>query len=205
MQAPHTTHTSLQIAGSPNPNLTSTSRESAIAGGPYPTNVANGNKTIPVTQAYWGSRCAMAWCGGGMACVSGPAARPPVCMHTMHALHMWTGQLLACCWPCHRYIGNLATTWDLSGNLLNCTGSPVLLGGNASANAVADNSTLASLIASLRAPIDALNALVVGSLATPLIGAADKTVGRNQETTAGDLVCDALLWGAQNTVGALRG
>jgi hypothetical protein len=27
-----------------------------VVSGPYPTNIANGNKTIPVTTAYWGSR-----------------------------------------------------------------------------------------------------------------------------------------------------
>lgn len=62
-----------------------------MAAGPYPTNVANGNKTIPVTTAYWGSR----------------------------------------------YMGDLATTWDTAGNLLNYTGSPVLMGGSSSVNAVA--------------------------------------------------------------------
>ena len=46
----------LQVAGSPNPLLAGTSRESATASGPYPTNVLNGAKAIPVATAYWGSR-----------------------------------------------------------------------------------------------------------------------------------------------------
>ena len=62
-----------------------------MAAGPYPTNIANGNKTIPVTTAYWGSR----------------------------------------------FMGDLATTWDAAGNLVNYTGSPMLMGGSSSANPVA--------------------------------------------------------------------
>lgn len=45
-----------QVAGSPNPYITSSAREGTVASGPYPTNALNGNKTIPVVQALWGSR-----------------------------------------------------------------------------------------------------------------------------------------------------
>jgi hypothetical protein len=48
--------------------------------------------------------------------------------------------------------------------------------------------------------VAALTTLVVGQLATPLVGAANKVIGRNQETNAGDLVCEALIWGAQTIV-----
>lgn len=46
-----------QLAGSP-PSLTSTTKESATAEGPYPTNILNAAaaKSIPIVQAYWGSR-----------------------------------------------------------------------------------------------------------------------------------------------------
>ncbi len=53
-----------QLAGSPNPNLTSAARETAVAAGPYPTNVLNGAKSIPVVTAYWGSRWVGGWVGG---------------------------------------------------------------------------------------------------------------------------------------------
>ena len=39
-----------------------------------------------------------------------------------------------------RYIGDLATVWDTAGNLKSYSGSPVLLGGTSTANAVAGGS-----------------------------------------------------------------
>lgn len=39
-----------------------------------------------------------------------------------------------------------------------------------------------------------------GSLSTPLVGAADRTIGRNQETNAGNLVCASLKYAAQTGV-----
>jgi 5'-nucleotidase len=79
-----------QLPGTPPPNITATTLEAA-AEGPYPTNILNGgNKTIPVTTAFWGSR----------------------------------------------YVGDLSTIW-LNGDLLNTSGSPVLLGGSAASHPVA--------------------------------------------------------------------
>lgn len=45
-----------QLPGSPLPLLIGTTRESNPAAGPFPTNELSGNKTIPITQALWGSR-----------------------------------------------------------------------------------------------------------------------------------------------------
>lgn len=45
-----------QVPRSPLPLLIGSERESNAAGGPFPTNVLSGNKTIPITQALWGSR-----------------------------------------------------------------------------------------------------------------------------------------------------
>lgn len=45
--------------GSTPPNILATPATAESASeGPYPTNILNGGKTIPVTQAFWGSRCA---------------------------------------------------------------------------------------------------------------------------------------------------
>ena len=41
---------------------------------------------------------------------------------------------------------------------------------------------------------------VAGQLATPLYGNIDRTIGRNQETNTGDLICEALKWAAQTLV-----
>lgn len=70
---------------------------------------------------------------------------------------------------------------------------------------LADDANTAANVSSYRAPIAALNTLVVGSLATAVQGAANKAIGRNQETSVGDLVCEALLWGAQTIVSGLFG
>jgi len=59
-------------------------------------------------------------------------------------------------------VGSLSTVWDLAGSLLNYTGSPVLLGGPATANAVPEDTAVAARVAQLRSPLDALNAQVVG-------------------------------------------
>lgn len=41
-----------------------------------------------------------------------------------------------------------------------------------------------------------------GQLVTPLVGAADRSIGRNQETNAGNLVCEALTYAATTSVPA---
>lgn len=61
-----------------------------------------------------------------------------------------------------RYVGDLATEWDLSGSLLSYTGSPVLLGGSGSVNPVADDPAVAARVEELRAPLAALATQVVG-------------------------------------------
>ncbi|PSC67806.1 multifunctional 2, 3 -cyclic-nucleotide 2 -phosphodiesterase 5 -nucleotidase 3 -nucleotidase [Micractinium conductrix] len=45
-----------QLPAFPNPSLTGSAREGAGAAGPYPTNVLNGAKTVPVVTALWGGR-----------------------------------------------------------------------------------------------------------------------------------------------------
>lgn len=60
------------------------------------------------------------------------------------------------------YLGSLSTQWDLNGKLQNYTGSPVLLGGNATANPVADDPAVAAAVAALRAPLAAQALEVVG-------------------------------------------
>jgi hypothetical protein len=52
--------------------------------------------------------------------------------------------------------------WDLAGSLLNYTGSPVLLGGSATANSVADDAAVAARVGELRTPLAALTTQVVG-------------------------------------------
>ena len=42
--------------------------------------------------------------------------------------------------------------------------------------------------------------LPAGVLTTPLVGHADRTIGRNQETNTGVLICDSLKWAAQTIV-----
>ena len=42
--------------------------------------------------------------------------------------------------------------------------------------------------------------LCAGVLTTPLVGHADRTIGRNQETNTGVLICDSLKWAAQSIV-----
>lgn len=39
-----------------------------------------------------------------------------------------------------------------------------------------------------------------GQLTTGLVGAADRSIGRNQETNAGNLVCEALKYAATSSV-----
>jgi 2',3'-cyclic-nucleotide 2'-phosphodiesterase (5'-nucleotidase family) len=71
--------------------------------------------------------------------------------------------------------------------------------------AAAEDSSIAALVATYRAPLEALATQVVGSLAAPLVGAGNRAIGRNQETTAGNLVCDSLRLGADTIVSGGRG
>lgn len=65
-------------------------------------------------------------------------------------------------WPLCRYVGSLSTVWDQTGALLNYSGSPVLLGGSATSNPVADDAAVAARVAELGAPLTAMGSQVVG-------------------------------------------
>lgn len=67
-----------------------------------------------------------------------------------------------CPLPPRSYTGSLSTQWDLSGNLQNYTGSPVLLGGSGTANPVADDAAVAAAVAALQAPLAAQALEVLG-------------------------------------------
>ena len=57
-----------------------------------------------------------------------------------------------------RYAGDLATSWDAAGNLLSVAGSPVLLGGAASAHPVAGEW---EVVAALRLPSRAVRCCLI--------------------------------------------
>lgn len=69
------------------------------------------------------------------------------------------------------------------------TGSPILLGGNASANVVPRDPVVDAKIQELSAPVVAYNTLVVGSTSVLLSNAA----ARIAESNMADLICEAML------------
>jgi len=46
-----------QLGSTPPGLLVTPATAESLPEGPYPTNILNGGKTIPVVQAFWGSRC----------------------------------------------------------------------------------------------------------------------------------------------------
>ena len=171
----------LFYTGTPPPLLvTPATPESTPVYGPYPLNVANGNKTIPVVQALWASRWARRRKPGTAGRAQGSVVARCSCRRLCRRF------CCGCCSPagcvCRtlaapsglhrpsplqnpsqpRYLGQLDTVWSAAGDLLNATGRPLLLGGDNSTNPVASDAAAVARLDSLRGPVDALNLAIVG-------------------------------------------
>lgn len=95
-----------------------------------------------------------------------------------------------------RYLGQLNLTFDPAGNLTAYSGQPQLLGGAVSANNVARDASMLSLIGQFSGNLTSLNSAVLGTTLVAL--SSSRTTARVREAPLGNLACDAFLWYLRN-------
>lgn len=96
----------------------------------------------------------------------------------------------------YNYLGRLEVEFDAAGNVTSFSGGPVRVADASFADGVEPDATLqASVVDPVSASVEGLASNVIGTTAVTLDGT--RSLVRTQETNAGDLIADALLWQAQ--------
>ncbi len=95
----------------------------------------------------------------------------------------------------YRYLGRITVELDAEGNVTEVAADSGLVRVEKNAGLAPDPSMLETVVAPLRAALDALSKTVVGRSEVPLDGLRESVRGR--ATNLGDMVADAMLWQAR--------